>query len=132
MTEVAVSAVIPAPNVGRFIAATLESLRARGGGDLEAIVIGDGSTDETAAIARRVPSLDRIAARPELVRRHRRRLHRLVRDRLIEIFWSGVRSEHRFGSRPRALAIALPGLALYRDGVARPDLALRFLKTLGR
>jgi glycosyltransferase involved in cell wall biosynthesis len=83
-------------------------------------------------LAWNVPCLDRIAARTELQRRYGRRLRRLVRDRRIDIFWSGVRSEYRFGSRPRALAIALIGLALYPDSVARPDLALRFLKTLGR
>lgn len=84
------------------------------------------------ALARNVPCLDRIAAREELQRRYGRRLRRLVRDRRIDIFWSGVRSEYRFGSRPRAVAIALMGLALYPDSVARPDLALRFLKTLDR
>lgn len=84
------------------------------------------------AMARRVPCLDRVAANAGLRGRYGARLRRLLRERRIDIFWSGVRSEFRFGSRPRALAIALAGLALYPDSMAKPGLALRFARTLGR
>ncbi len=53
-----VSVIIPAYNVAPFIAETLESLFAQTRGDFEAIVINDGSTDETGE--RLAPYRDRI------------------------------------------------------------------------
>lgn len=49
----ALSVVIPAYNVARFITAAVESVLAQTMGDLEVIVVDDGSTDETAALVRR-------------------------------------------------------------------------------
>jgi glycosyltransferase involved in cell wall biosynthesis len=48
------SVVIPAYNVVRFITAAVESVLAQTLGDLEVIVVDDGSTDETAALVRRI------------------------------------------------------------------------------
>ena len=45
-----VSVLIPTFNYGRFIAETLESVRAQTYGEWECLVIDDGSTDDTAAI----------------------------------------------------------------------------------
>ncbi|MFY0691632.1 MAG: glycosyltransferase family 2 protein [Paracoccaceae bacterium] len=82
--------------------------------------------------ATQVPCLEKIAARPALRARFGRKLAKLLRSRRIDIFWSGVRSEVQFGSRLRAFLIALCGIALYPDSIARPDLALRFVRSLGR
>lgn len=79
-----------------------------------------------------VPCLEKIAARESLRARFGRKLNRLLRSRRIDIFWSGVRNEFRFGSPARALMIALVGVFLYPDSIARPGLALRFVKSLGR
>ncbi|MBE2259564.1 MAG: glycosyltransferase family 2 protein [Candidatus Accumulibacter sp.] len=48
-----VSVVIPAYNCSRYIAETIASILGQSANDLEVIVINDGSTDDTAAIARR-------------------------------------------------------------------------------
>lgn len=53
-----VSVIIPAYNVGPYITETLESLFAQTFGDWEAIVVNDGSTDDTEARVR--PYLPRI------------------------------------------------------------------------
>ncbi len=53
-----VSIVIPAYNVGRYLAETLDSLRAQTLTNWEAIIVNDGSTDDTLAIARRYAALD--------------------------------------------------------------------------
>ncbi|MDY0016288.1 MAG: glycosyltransferase [Candidatus Delongbacteria bacterium] len=45
-----ISVIIPAYNVGRYIASTLESLRKQTFGDFELIVINDGSSDNTLEI----------------------------------------------------------------------------------
>jgi hypothetical protein len=54
-----VSAIIPAHNAERFIAATLRSALAQTYPRLEVIVIDDGSRDATAAIAGRIAAQDR-------------------------------------------------------------------------
>lgn len=82
--------------------------------------------------ALRVSCIEKIAARDSLRLRYGRKLNRLLRGRRIDVFWSGVRSEFQFGSRARALMIAAAGACLYPDSLARPALALRFLKSLGR
>ncbi|EXI88528.1 MAG: putative glycosyltransferase EpsJ [Candidatus Accumulibacter regalis] len=48
-----VSVVIPTYNCSRYISETLNSILRQGAADLEIIVIDDGSTDDTCAIARR-------------------------------------------------------------------------------
>ncbi|MEM9780378.1 MAG: glycosyltransferase family A protein, partial [Pseudomonadota bacterium] len=77
--------------------------------------------------ARNVPCLAKIAENPSIRARLGGKLKSILRARQIDIFWSGVRSEFQFGTRSRALTIALGGLFLYPDSVARPQLALRFL-----
>ena len=49
-----VSVVVPAYNRGRTIATALESIRAQTFGDLEIVVVDDGSRDETVGVARSV------------------------------------------------------------------------------
>ncbi|MEM9232252.1 MAG: glycosyltransferase family A protein [Pseudomonadota bacterium] len=82
--------------------------------------------------ARNVPCLRKIADNPSMRARLGGRLSSILRARQIDIFWSGVRSEFQFGTRARALTIALGGLFLYPDSVARPKLALRFLRSILR
>lgn len=54
----AVSVVIPAYNVERYLAQALDSVRAQSLTNWEALVVNDGSTDETLAIAHRYAELD--------------------------------------------------------------------------
>jgi glycosyltransferase involved in cell wall biosynthesis len=53
-----VSVIIPAYNAADYIGRTLESLRAQSFGDFEAIVVDDGSRDETAEVVRRFAESD--------------------------------------------------------------------------
>lgn len=53
-----ISIVIPAHNAAPFLGATLESIRAQTVTDWECIIVDDGSTDTTAAIAQRYAELD--------------------------------------------------------------------------
>lgn len=53
-----VSVVVPAFNAGRYLAAALDSVISQSLTNLEVIVVDDGSTDETAAIAQRYATLD--------------------------------------------------------------------------
>ncbi|MDH3265277.1 MAG: glycosyltransferase, partial [Paracoccaceae bacterium] len=80
----------------------------------------------------RVPCLDRLARRPSLRARYGSRLGRMLRQRRIDIFWSGVRSEYQFGRKAKALLLAVAGLMLYPDSLARPRLVLRFASSLRR
>ena len=52
MTDPLVSVVIPAFNTGRYLPETLESVFAQSYPNLEIIVVDDGSTDDTLAVAR--------------------------------------------------------------------------------
>ena len=52
-----VSVVIPAYNAERWIGETLESVLAQEAPDLEVLVVDDGSTDDTAAVVARFPSV---------------------------------------------------------------------------
>lgn len=53
MTKPLLSVVIPAYNCGRFVADAIESVLAQGRADIEALVVDDGSTDDTTeAVAR--------------------------------------------------------------------------------
>src|SRR5579885_1516999 len=45
------SVIIPAYNRAGFLPAVVDSLRAAGAGSLEILVVDDGSTDDTAAVA---------------------------------------------------------------------------------
>lgn len=49
-----VSVIVPAFNVGEYIAETLQSLQAQSLKDFEVLVIDDGSTDDTAGVARAI------------------------------------------------------------------------------
>lgn len=52
-----VSVVIPCHNYGRFLAAAIESVLAQRHRDIELIVVDDGSTDDSAAVATRYPTV---------------------------------------------------------------------------
>lgn len=54
-----ISIVVPARNAERFLAATLESVRAQSVADWECVIVDDGSTDGTAALAQRFGEMDR-------------------------------------------------------------------------
>ncbi len=82
--------------------------------------------------ALKVPCIEKVAAKESLRLHYGLKLNRLLRSRRIDVFWSGVRSEFQFGSKARAMMIAAAGACLYPDSLAKPDLALRFLKSLGR
>ncbi len=60
-----VSFVVPAFNAAATIAGTLESLLAQTRGDWEAVVVDDGSSDDTASVAERISAAD---ARVRVVR----------------------------------------------------------------
>ncbi len=53
-----VSVIVPAYNSASTVSATLDSIRAQDWRDLEIVVVDDGSTDETAAIAERHAAAD--------------------------------------------------------------------------
>ncbi|MEM1382791.1 MAG: glycosyltransferase [Pseudomonadota bacterium] len=81
--------------------------------------------------ARRIEALDIIAENPDLRRRlGGERLLKLLRDYRIDTFWSGVRNEFTLGSRLKALRIAALGAVMYPDSVMRPQLILRFVRSL--
>ena len=64
-----VSVLIPARNEGRVIGASIESLRASRGIEIEIIVLDDGSTDSTAEIVRNIAAQDarvRLQSSPPL------------------------------------------------------------------
>jgi glycosyltransferase involved in cell wall biosynthesis len=58
MTTPTVSVIIPAYNAAGFVGRTLESLRAQTFADFEAIVVDDGSKDDTARIVQEIVDLD--------------------------------------------------------------------------
>lgn len=69
MTSLSVSIIIPAYNAAKTIAETLESVRAQALPDWEAIVINDGSSDATAAIATSFAAQDariRVVSQPQM------------------------------------------------------------------
>lgn len=63
-TQPLVSIIIPALNAERFIAEAIESILAQGVEPIEIVVIDDGSTDRTAAIANRYGSPVRCISQP--------------------------------------------------------------------
>lgn len=96
--------------------------RQRGGG---ANYLAKGSV-----FAKKPDCLKRIADNPAIQKRFGSALRGLLRARQIDIFWSGVRSEFQFGSKAKAMMAGLLGLVIYPDSVLRPQLALRFFKSL--
>jgi glycosyltransferase involved in cell wall biosynthesis len=60
-----VTVVIPCHNYGRFLAAAIESALAQSYADIELIVVDDGSTDDTSAVAARYPTV-RFVRQPNL------------------------------------------------------------------
>lgn len=81
--------------------------------------------------ARGIPCLSRIADNPDMKARFGARLPRMLRARRIDIFWSGVRTRFQYDSKTTAALIAFAGLFVFPDSLARPGLALRFLKSIG-
>lgn len=53
-----ISIIMPAHNAGRFIATAIEAVIAQTLGDWELIIVDDGSTDDTASVARRYAAAD--------------------------------------------------------------------------
>src|SRR5262245_59492249 len=70
--ELTVSVIIPAYNVAPYIAETLDSLWAQTYSDYEAIVVNDGSTDETEQVI--TPYLERFGGKLIYVRQENRGL----------------------------------------------------------
>jgi glycosyltransferase involved in cell wall biosynthesis len=64
VSALAVSVIIPAYNHGRYIAATLDSVLAQSFADWEAVVVDDGSTDDTAAVVQRYAPRIRYVSQP--------------------------------------------------------------------
>jgi GT2 family glycosyltransferase len=58
MTTPTVSVIIPAYNAAKFVGRTLQSLRDQTFGDFEAIVVDDGSSDDTASVVQQVVEAD--------------------------------------------------------------------------
>jgi len=58
MAAARVGIVVPAHNAGRFLASTLDSVRAQEMTDWACAIVDDGSTDDTAAVARRYVDRD--------------------------------------------------------------------------
>lgn len=84
------------------------------------------------AFALSLPCLQRILQNPAMRDRYGLRLHWLIRQRQIDIFWSGVRGQLQLGNRFRGIATGLLGMMLYPDTILRPKLALRFMRSLDR
>jgi glycosyltransferase involved in cell wall biosynthesis len=82
--------------------------------------------------ARRVPSLQKVAANPSMREKYGPRLRHLLRARQIDIFWSGVRNQYQYGRKSTALFEGLCGAVLYPDSLFRPKLIWRFLHSLDR
>ena len=52
-----VSVIVPCHNYGRFLAQALDSVRAQDYPTVETVVVDDGSTDDTTAVAARYPEV---------------------------------------------------------------------------
>jgi len=109
-----VTAIIPAHNEASVIAASLRSLRDDAGGtDVEIIVICNGCTDDTAAIAAREPGV-RVIKSPvpskvaaiNLGIQHARGEHVVVVDADIRLSGDGLRGLARALASPGVLAAA--------------------------
>lgn len=110
MTSPLVSVIIPAYNAQAFVGRTLASLRAQTFADFEAIVVDDGSKDDTAAVVQAVARAD-------------------PRIRLIQQANSGVAA-----ARNRALAEARGAYVanLDSDDLWRPTFLERTVKAMER
>ncbi|GAA4836866.1 hypothetical protein GCM10023221_12670 [Luteimicrobium xylanilyticum] len=62
----AVTIIVPTYNGARFLPATLDSLAAQDYVDIEVIVVDDGSSDESANLARRHPAVHRVVEQRNL------------------------------------------------------------------
>ena len=82
--------------------------------------------------ARRVPSIQKVAANADMKARYGPRLRSLLRKRQIDIFWSGVRNQYQYGRKSTAVFEGLCGAVLYPDSLLRPKLIWRFLQSLDR
>lgn len=79
-----VSVVIPCFNHARFVAEAIESARAQSWTDTEVIVVDDGSTDESASVARRFPDVRLVSQSNQgLARARNAGLHASSGDVLI-------------------------------------------------
>lgn len=84
------------------------------------------------AFALGMPCILALRRNPEMRKRFGPRLAWLLRQRQIDIFWSGVRGQFQFGHRLRGGLMSFAGLLFYPDSILRPQLAVRFVKSLRR
>ena len=94
------------------------------------IATGANNLAKGSVFAREIPCLDEISHNPDMQARFGAGLPKMIRARRIDIFWSGVRTRFQYDTKVSAILIALAGLFVYPDSITRPDLALRFLKSL--
>ncbi|MBL4872214.1 MAG: glycosyltransferase family 2 protein [Rhodobacteraceae bacterium] len=94
------------------------------------ISTGANNLANASVFAREVPCLERVSHNLDIQNRFGGDLQKMIRARRIDVFWSGVRSRFQYGAKSSAMLIALAGLFVYPDSFTRPDLALRFIKSL--
>ena len=94
------------------------------------IVTGANNLAKGSVFARDIVSLDNISNNSDMQLRFGSDLPKMIRARRIDVFWASVRTRFQYDTKASALLIAIAGVFVYPDSIARPGLALRFLKSL--